>query len=121
MCPSSEFSEKFVQAMKDRMAVSYAKYGPVKDAYPHKVSAIQSLDKRIEKYYETGNTEWLVDAANFLMIEFMFPSLPNAHFEGTDSKESPGRVSHEDGATNASNDQLSDEVWNEIQEARNNG
>lgn len=104
--PDSEFSEKFVQYMKNRMAVSFHKYGPVADAYPHKVSALDSLRKRLDKYRETGNTEWLVDAANFLMIEFMHPSHPDAHFEGTDSGASPGRVTTDGRVTKKSNENL---------------
>lgn len=92
MLPASEFSEQFVQYMRNRMAVSFHKYGPVADAYPDKVDAIESLRQRLERYKETGNTEWLVDVANFAMIEFMRPRHKDAHFRGTDSHESPGRT-----------------------------
>ena len=88
----TEFSELFVRGMRDRMIVSFYKYGPVAKAYPSKVDAIASLEKRIQKYRDTGNTEWLMDAANFAMIEFMFPAHKDAHFRGTDSGESPGRI-----------------------------
>lgn len=104
--PESEFSDLFVQYMKNRMAVSFHKYGPVADAYPHKVDAVASLKKRLERYAETGNTEWLVDAANFAMIEFMYPRHPKAHFEGTDSDASPGRVSAEGKQTWKANDEV---------------
>lgn len=103
MFANSEFSQEFVQAMKDRMDVSYAKYGPIKDAYPHKVNALESMEKRIAKYHATGNTEWLVDAANFCMIEFMLPSHPKSHFRATSAAESPGRFSLEEGHTTKNN------------------
>lgn len=90
--PDTEFSEPFVQGMRDRMAVSYHKYGPVADAYPEKVDAIASLKLRIARYEETGNTEFLMDCGNFCMIEFMRPKHPHAHYKPTDSRESPGRV-----------------------------
>lgn len=90
--PDSEFSEAFAQGMLDRMQMSYFKYGLVEDAYPSKVDAIKSLKKRLEKYEADGNTEWLMDVANFAMIEFMRPRHPQAHFKSTDSHESPGRV-----------------------------
>lgn len=106
--PVSEFSQQFIQGMKDRMAMSYCKYGPIKDAFPHKVNALESLQMRLDKYHETGNTEWLIDAANFAMIEFMLPSHPKKHFRGTDSRESPGRFSLEEGKTDRTNDQLTD-------------
>jgi hypothetical protein len=89
--PDSEFSEPFAQGMADRMAVSYAKYGPVAKAYPERVDAITSLKLRLERYEQDGNTEWLMDVGNFAMIEFMHPRHPKAHYRPTDSKESPGR------------------------------
>jgi hypothetical protein len=99
----TEFSESFVKGMKDRMIVSYFKYGPVKNAYPDKVNAMDSLQQRLKKYNETGNTEFLIDAANFAMIEFMYPSHPEAFFKGTDSNESPGRTDQEGYVTFKSN------------------
>jgi len=88
---STEFSETFVQGMRDRMVVSYYKYGPIVKGFPAKVSAITSLTDRLREYAKTGNTEFLIDAANFAMIEFILPAHPNAFFAGTDSDQSPGR------------------------------
>jgi hypothetical protein len=100
--PETEFSNFFVQGMANRMAVSYHKYGPVSEAYPEKVDAIESLKTRLKLYLEggeikgqkiaPGNTEYLIDAANFAMIEFMHPKHPKAFFKVTDSDGSPGRV-----------------------------
>lgn len=89
--PLTEFDETFVVGMRKRMAVSFHKYGPVAAA-AGKVDALASLEQRLEKYRETGNTEWLMDAANFAMMEFMQPQHPQAHFRGTDADESPGRT-----------------------------
>ena len=94
--PQSEFSEEFVQGMADRMAVSFFKYGAVADAYPDRVDAIASLKKRMDNYEKDGNMEWLMDAGNFIMIEFMHPRHPKAHFRATASEESPGRAWHGD-------------------------
>ena len=90
--PESEFNQTFIQGMADRMAVSYFKYGKVSMAYPKLVDAIKSLHLRLEKYEQTGNTEFLMDVANFAMIEFAYPRHPKAHFEAKDSKDSPGRI-----------------------------
>lgn len=90
--PNSENSMLFHQGMINRMEASYHKYGPLAAAYPHKVDAIKSLNTRLKKYQETGNTEWLMDVANFAMIEFMHPSHPQAHYKATDTAESPGRT-----------------------------
>jgi hypothetical protein len=89
--PTTEFDPDFAQGMADRMQTSWFKYGNVADAYPNRVDAIASLQRRLEKYIQTGNTEFLMDVANFAMIEFMRPRHPNAYFKPTDSKESPGR------------------------------
>jgi hypothetical protein len=85
----SEVSEAFLQGMADRMSTSYHKYGRVADSMSDHVA---SLEKRLERYREDGNTEWLMDAANFAMIEFMNPRHPRAHYRPTDSGESPGRI-----------------------------
>jgi hypothetical protein len=87
-----EINDSFLSKMKAAMYVSFYKYGPIRDAYPHKVDAIASLLLRLEKYKETGNTEYLIDVANFAMIEFTLPKHPNAFYKATDSEGSPGRV-----------------------------
>lgn len=114
--PATEVSEKFVQGMRDRMAVSYFKYGPVANAYPHKVNALESLRMRLDKYMDTGNTEFLMDAANFAMIEFMCPSHPRAHYQPTDSDQSPGRAAYDTNfsGTQKSNDELTDKEWKSL-------
>jgi hypothetical protein len=100
--PPTEFCEAFVQGMADRMAVSFFKYGPVAEAYPHKVSAMKTLLKKIRLYthggvikgkrIQPGNTEYLMDAANYCMIEFMHPANQRAFFKPTDSSGTAGRV-----------------------------
>lgn len=90
--PLSEYSVDFIQGMLDRMSMSYFRYGYVADGFPLHVDAIDSMTKRLKKYRETRNTEWLVDCANFMMIEWMHPSLDGAHFAPTDSADSPGRA-----------------------------
>jgi hypothetical protein len=93
----TEFDERFVQGMRDRMLISFYKYGKIEDGFPHRVSAIGSLTDRLRKYAESGNTEFLMDVANFAMIEFMHPAHNKAFFRATDSDESPGRRSKRNG------------------------
>lgn len=88
----TEFSESFTTLMKNRMIVSYYKYGGVKQTYPELADAIACLEQRLDLYKKTGNLEHLVDVANFAMIEFMQPRHPGAHFEAKDSSDSPGLV-----------------------------
>lgn len=87
----TEFDEEFVQKMRNRMIVSYHKYGAVAiNAGKKLVDEMESLQMRINRYMATGNTEFLVDVANFAMIEYMYPSIKDACFTGTDSDKSPG-------------------------------
>lgn len=101
--PESEFDLTFLKGMLDRMGVSFFKYGALKDAYPHDLDAIASLKVRLSRYEEDGNTEWLMDVANFAMIEFMRPRNPNAHYDPQDSDTSPGRVTKSGRSTTAPN------------------
>lgn len=109
--PEHEFSRQFIQGMLDRMAVSYYKYGKVADAYPHSFSAMPSLIQRLSEYDRTGNTEFLIDAANFAMIEFMAPSLPGAHYSPTDDDGSPGRTTVHGLVTKDSNTAKRDHLY----------
>jgi len=78
--------------MINRMLTSYPKYGHIKDSVEGGMDPETEAHARIRKYHATGNTEWLIDAANYCMIEFMHPSHDNAHFRPTDSAESDGRA-----------------------------
>lgn len=83
---------RFHDLMDNAMLISAMKYGPVENAYPDKVRAVAitaaegkkydaSLEQRLRLYRETGNVEYLVDVANFAMIEFMHPRHPKAHYK----------------------------------------
>jgi len=87
--PETEFSPAFVQGMLEKMEMSWVKYGPVADSH---LNNLASAQQRIDKYIATGNTEYLQDASNFIMMEFMKPSVEDAYFKSTDSEESPGRT-----------------------------
>ena len=90
---SDEYSEEFDQLRKNRVKISFYKYGSVKVNYANGlIAAIPTAERCIEKYRETGNTEYLCDAANYLMFEFMYPKIEGAHFRATGSAESAGVV-----------------------------
>lgn len=86
---STEWSYRFEKLQKSAMIMSYYKYGPIKKNHGENdnnlMDAVVNLEKRLDMYKKTGNTEFLVDVANFAMIEFMSPQHPNSHFKGTDS------------------------------------
>ena len=88
-----EYSDKFDELRRNRVEVSYHKYGSVKKNFQSgNVQALPTMERCVEKYNSTGNTEYLLDAANYLMFEFMYPQHPKAHFRATDSSESAGIV-----------------------------
>lgn len=85
----TEYSEEFDNLRKNRMIISFHKYGPLKINYEKKlIDSIRSLEARLMMYKNTGNTEFLCDIANFAMIEFMHPQHPLAHFEVLDDGKS---------------------------------
>lgn len=89
----TEWSNEFIQLQKNRILVSYHKYGPIKHNFGDKlVDAIGSMEKCIAKYKITGNTEYLVDAANYAQFEFRYPQHAKGHFRATSSDESAGIV-----------------------------
>lgn len=85
-----DWSKEFINLMQNRIIVSHYKYGWISQNYPELAKAIDSAEERLRLYRETGNTEWLVDLANFAMIEYMHHSHPQAHFRATGGNESPG-------------------------------
>ena len=88
----SEYSEKFDELRKNRVEVSFFKYGPAKKNFGEgRVDAIETLELCLEKFKKTGNTEYLLDVANYAMFRYMFP-LPGEFFKATDSSESAGTV-----------------------------
>jgi hypothetical protein len=83
----TEYSQLFDNIRKNMMVMSFYKYGAVGENYKAEktIDAIGSLEKRLQKYKETGNTEFLADIANFAMIEFMYPQHQKAFYKSTDS------------------------------------
>lgn len=91
MIPNTEYSDRFDKLRKNRVEVSFHKYGTAKKNFgDHLVNALETMQMCVDKYKSTGNTEYLCDAANYLMFEFMYPSVENSYFKATDSSESAG-------------------------------
>lgn len=86
-----EYGDGFDALRQGRVALSCYKYGTAADNFGMGlVNALDSHDLCIKKYLATGNTEYLCDAANYLMFEFMYPQRDGAYFRATDSGESAG-------------------------------
>ena len=88
----NEYSEEVDTMRKNRVHVSFYKYGPARVNFGYGlVKAKNSAEMCIKKYEETKNREYLLDAMNYLMFEFMYPSLEGTYFKATDSSESAGK------------------------------
>ena len=88
MILNKEYCWEFDEKRKNAIIVSYHKYGPSKENFQKgMVDAIGSLKKNLKKFEETGNTEYLVDVANYAMFRFMYPQ-GNESYRPTDSKQS---------------------------------
>ena len=88
---AEEYSEEFDTLRKNRVKTSYHKYGSAKINYENKlIDSLGSMQRAIEKYKSTGNMEYLCDAANYIMFEFMYPQRAGAYFRATGSSESAG-------------------------------
>lgn len=85
-----EYCEEFDTKRKNAIIVSYYKYGPSKVNFQGGMAdAIGSLKKNLAKFEETGNTEYLVDIANYAMFRYMYPQ-GNESYKPTDSNQSAG-------------------------------
>ena len=85
-----DFSEEFVTKMKNAIEMSYYKYGHASKTYPELAQAAKCIQERLDLYMKTHNTEYLVDVANFAMLEFMFPMFKDSKYTPQDSDSSPG-------------------------------
>lgn len=85
-----DFSDEFINKMKNSCEMSHYKYGWMSETYPELAQAYKCIQERLDLYIKTHNTEYLVDIANFAMIEFKYPTFTNAKYSPKDSNESPG-------------------------------
>lgn len=89
---SGDYSLEFDQLRKNRVEVSPYKYGPAQKNFGEgRVDALKTAELCLDAFKKDGNTEHLVDAANYLMFRFMYP-MPGEEFRATGSSESVGTV-----------------------------
>lgn len=87
---SREFSEEFIVKMKNAIELSHHKYGWMSKTYPELAQAVKCIQDRLDLYTKTHNMDYLIDVANFAMIEYKYPSYTDAKYTPTDSDKSPG-------------------------------
>ena len=88
----TDYSKPFDDKRKALICQSYYKYGKASRNFATgNVDAIGSLERCLEKFKQTGNTEYLCDIANYAMFRYMFPQ-NGEYFKHTDSDDSAGIV-----------------------------
>lgn len=88
----ADYNEEFDRLRRNRVEVSYYKYGPARKNFGEgRVDALATAKRCIEVFERDHNTEHLVDAANYLMFRFAYP-MPGEFFRATGSSESVGTV-----------------------------
>ena len=88
----ADYNEEFDRLRRNRVEVSYHKYGPARKNFGEcRVDALATAKRCIEAFERDHNTEHLVDAANYLMFRFAYP-MPGEFFRATGSSESVGTV-----------------------------
>lgn len=83
----SEWDSNFAMLQMNRLVMGYLRYGSVWKQKIGKYNYLKSVKNKIEQYEKTGNTELLVDIANYMMIMFTLDGHPNKHFNATDDKD----------------------------------
>lgn len=87
---SRDFSDEFVVKMKNAIEMSHHKYGWASKTYPELAQAIKCIQDRVDAYNKTHNKDYLVDIANFAMLEYIYPMYSDAHYTPGDSDKSVG-------------------------------
>ena len=81
-----------VQMVVNRVMHSFFKHPYISARFPDNVDALGCLRARLAEYERTGNTEMLIDCANYCLIEAILPSRPDAHFKTLQPNEAPDTV-----------------------------
>jgi hypothetical protein len=83
----TEWSPEFEQLMRNRLIMGAIRYGRISAPGKPQLDRVNSMFKRLAKYTETGNTEFLVDVANICLLEFVEGNHPKKHFHSIDEQE----------------------------------
>ena len=71
----------------NRFYIGSYRYGTFKEKVYPRYFGIHACNKKIEAYKRTGNLEFIIDAINCLVIEFIYPGHKDAYFKAEDDKE----------------------------------
>lgn len=80
----TEWSPEFESLMRRRLIFGAYRYGRLGDPKRPRWKWAQYAQTKIHAYEETGNLEFLVDAANLVMVEFVDGRHPLRHWYAVD-------------------------------------
>lgn len=80
----TEWSSEFEQLMRNRLIVGAIRYQRFNHPDKPNYNRIGAIERKLKAYIESGNTELLVDIANYCLLEFVFGSHPKKHFHAQD-------------------------------------
>jgi len=83
----TEWSDEFENLMRNRLLMGAFRYGKIREQNKPNYMRMQSAERRMKLYEETGNDELLVDIANLCLLEFMVGKHPKKHFNSIDDGE----------------------------------
>jgi len=83
----TEWSPEFEQLMRNRLLIGRFRYGRMDRVEQRNYDRIGSAIARLKRYQETGNLEFVVDAANLCLMEFEHSEHPDLHFDAIDDGE----------------------------------
>jgi len=83
----SEWSACFERAMRHRLVMGALRHGVIGAAGKPDYDRVTEAIRRLCEYRRTGNLEFLVDAANFCLLEFVESRHPQRHWAPSDDAE----------------------------------
>jgi len=83
----TEWSPEFEQLMRNRLIIGSIRYERFNHPGKHDYDRIRAIERKLASYIWTGNTELLVDLANYCLLEFVFGNHPAKHFHATDDMD----------------------------------
>src|SRR5690606_35012947 len=81
-----KWNESFVQNMRVRLQMGSFRYSAIEDRFPH-CFYLDRASRCLDKYRRTKNKEFLIDAANYCMLEFNKPQITGTFFKPTDRED----------------------------------
>ena len=83
----TEWSSEFEQLMRNRLIMGSIRYERFNHPDKPDYNRVGAIDRKFALYKKTGNTELLVDIANYCLLEFVFSTHPLKHFHATDDQD----------------------------------